>query len=171
MKDNIVIKAGTFFLAAVLLLLTVVTPQAHGKSPMTQQEQQQWRKTLDAYDYTGIAKAYANYMIAHGRDVYGKVHSPLFVSAMDRKTATVFKHGHIPYPHVIAKPYAPGLRRDHKMRPQDRTYSGGNPLEDLPLYGLLYRLSELTGDKRYGEEADKSIAWFLSNAQSPSTGL
>jgi len=137
----------------------------------TPEKQKAWQKALTNSDYEAIVKAYADYMIEHGRDRYGEVHSPLFVSAMDRKTATVFKHGNVPYPHVIVKPYAPGLRRDHKMRPQDRTYSGGNPLEDLPLYGLLYRLSETTGDERYRVEADKSIAWFLEHAQSPVTGL
>jgi hypothetical protein len=81
---------------------------------------------LADYKYMEITKTYAEFMIDHGRDSYGKVHSVLFVTAMDRKTATVFKHGHVPYPHVITKPYAPGLRRDHKMRPQDRIYSGSN---------------------------------------------
>ena len=33
------------------------------------------------------------------------------------------------------------------------------------LHGLLYRLSELTGDTRYGEEADRSTDLFLENAQ------
>ena len=123
------------------------------------------------YDYPAIVNAYVEFMIEHGRDRYGKKHTPLFVSAMDRKTATVFQYGSVPYPRVITTPYAPGLRRDHKMRPYDRTYSGGNPIEDLPLYGLLYRLSELTGEPRYAAEADRSIAWFLANAQSPATGL
>jgi len=154
---------------------TLVSGQAQNRarrnSPLTPEKQQAWRKALANTDYAAIAKAYADYMIEHGRDRYGTIHSPLFVTAMDRKTASVFKHGSVPYPHVIAKPYAPGLRRDHKMRPQDRTYSGGNPLEDLPLYELLYRLSELTGEKRYAAEADKSIAWFLEHAQSPATGL
>ena len=165
-------------LATVLLLGAAVVAQAEekanpagAKSPLTPEQRQQWRTMLADCDYPAIAKAYADYMIEYGRDRYGKVHSPLFVSAMDRKTATVFQWGHVPYPHVIAKPYAPGLRRDHKMRPMDRTYSGGNPLEDIPLYGLLYRLSELTGDKRYASEANQSIAWFLANAQSPATGL
>lgn len=159
-------------LATVILLGAVVISHAQDKaglkSPLTQQEQQQWRKTLYAYDYTGIAKAYADYMIEHGRDVYGKVHSPLFMTVLNRQTGKPFK---APYPHVIAKPYAPGLRRDHKMRPYDRTYIGSNPLEDLPLYGLLYRLSELTGDPRYRKEADESIAWFLENGWSSKTGL
>ena len=164
---------GRISLAGALLLITAAGLQARDKAPdaSSTPKQQQWRGILARCDYKAIAKAYADFMIDHGRDVYGKLHSPVFVTAMDRKTAQVFKHGHVPYPHVIAKPYAPGLRRDHKMRPQDRTYSGANPLEDLPLYGLLYRLSELTGDTRYAAEADKSIDWFLANAQSPATGL
>jgi pimeloyl-ACP methyl ester carboxylesterase len=159
-------------LATVVLLGAVTVSHTQDKagltSPLTQQAQQQWRETLCAYDYTGIAKAYADYMIDHGRDLYGKVHSPLFMTVLNRKTGKPFK---APYPHVIAKPYAPGLRRDHKMRPYDRTYIGSNPLEDLPLYDLLYRLSELAGDPRYRKEADKSIAWFLENGWSPKTGL
>jgi len=168
-------KIEQFTLTAIVLLGTVVIGHAQDEtspeSPLKPEKRQEWRKILSDCNFPEIAKAYADFMIQHGRDVYGKVHSPLFVTAMGRKTATVFRWGQVPYPHVIAKPYAPGLRRDHKMRPQDRTYSGGNPLEDLPLYGLLYRLSELTGDKRYAAEADKSIAWFLANAQSSATGL
>ena len=165
---------GRIALVGALLLTTATAFGVQDKVPVklpVTPDQQQWQGILARCDYQGIAKAYADFMITHGRDVYGPKHTPLFVTAMDRKTGQVFKHGHVPYPHVIAKPYAPGLRRDHKMRPQDRTYSGGNPLEDLPLYGLLYRLGELTGEKRYAEEADKSIAWFLANAQSPATGL
>ena len=118
---------------ALLLLTTAAALGAQNKAPgesSSTPKQQQWRGILARCDYQAIAKAYADFMIVHGRDVYGPKHTPMFVTAMDRKTAQVFKHGHVPYPHVIAKPYAPGLRRDHKMRPQDRTYSGANPLED-----------------------------------------
>ena len=159
---------------SALIVFSMLVPLAAGDAaaePPSESQRQQLRAMQQSYDYSAIAKAYANYMIKHGRDRYGTVHSPLFVSAMDRKTATAFRHGKVPYPHVIAKPYAPGLRRDHKMRPYDRTYSGGNPMEDVPLYDLLYRLTELTRHKRYAEEADKSIAWFLEHAQSPVTGL
>ena len=147
------------------VVLAAVTAEAVSPS------KEELRRMQSEYDYPAIVKAYAAFMIEHGRDRYGKEHTPLFVSAMDRKTATVFRYGSVPYPRVITRPYAPGLRRDHKMRPYDRTYSGGNPIEDLPLYELLYRLSELTGDSSYGSEADASIAWFLKNAQSIVTGL
>ena len=165
-------KTGSFILATALLLSTVVATQAQDKvsrkSPLTPAKQQEWRKVLADYNYMEIAKAYADYMIEYGRDRYGKVHSPLFVTVMDRKSGKTFRPS---YAHVITKPFAPGLRRDHKMRPYDRTYFGSNPLQDLALYRLLYRLSELTGENRYGEEADKSIAWFLDNGWSSATKL
>ena len=149
----------------VSLVLAASLVGAATAEPLTGSDLENWRKTRAGHDYAAIAKAYADYMIEHGRDDYGKVHSPLFVTVLNRKTGKPFK---APYPHVIAKPYAPGLRRDHKMRPYDRTYVGSNPLQDLPLYGLLYRLTEMTGDTRYAAEADKSIAWFLDNAQAGS---
>lgn len=139
-----------------------------GVTVMISNADSSWATTLASGDYAGIARAYADYMIERGRDTYGEVHSPLFMTVLNRRTAKPFK---APYPHVIAKPYAPGLRRDHKMRPYDRTYAGSNPLQDLPLYGLLYRLSEVTGDSRYGEEADRSISWFLEHGWSPKTKL
>ncbi len=126
----------------------------------------------ERFDYPAIAKAYADFMIKYGRDRYGKVHSPLFVSVMDRKTGTVFRsRNQVPYPHATTKPWAPGLMRDVKLRPHDRHYTGANPLEDLPLYKLLGRLTELTGDDKYTREARRSIKWFLDNTQSPVTGL
>jgi len=57
------------------------------------------------------------------------------------------------------------------MRPMDRTYSGANLVEDVPLYDLLYRLTEVNNDKHYRDEADKSIDWFKKNGQSKVTGL
>lgn len=62
----------------------------NNESPLNAKEQRKWRKVLKAYDYTGIATVYADYMIKHGRDRYGEIHSPLFVTVMDRKTATVY---------------------------------------------------------------------------------
>lgn len=154
----------------VVVLLTLFGASATRSStePLSVDEREQLRKTQDACDCSAIVRAYADYMIEHGRDRYGKVHSPLFVTVLNRRTGKAFQ---APYPHVITKPYAPGLRRDHKMRPYDRTYQGSNPLEDIPLYELLYRYTDLTGDKRYAEEADKSIAYFFEKGWSPRTKL
>ena len=35
-------------------------------------------------DYLKVVTAYADTLIEHGRDTYGKVHSPLFAAALDR---------------------------------------------------------------------------------------
>jgi len=145
---------------------------AGDQSPLNDAERARLRAMQQAFDYRAIACAYANYMLEHGRDVYGKEKTPLFVSVMDRKTGTVFQSkSEVPYPHATTKPWAPGLMRDVKLRPHDRHYTGANPLEDLPLYNLLHRLTELTGDKKYAQEARRSIKWFLDNTQSPATGL
>lgn len=165
-------KTWAILIAIIMLTGTVINSGAQEKAKnFDSRGQKQWQAALNAYDYRAIAATYANYMIEYGRDRYGEIHSPLFVTIMDRKTSTVFKYRKVPYAHVVTKPYAPGLRRDYKLRPNDRTYSGGNLLQDIPLYGLLYRLTELTNDSHYAEEADKSIDWFLEHAQSPVTGL
>jgi len=127
---------------------------------------------LKTFDYMRIAKNYAEYMIHEGRDIYGKQKTPLFVSVIDRKRRASFKNWkEVPFPHVRSKPWAPGIMRLHKRRPYDWPYTGADPLRDLPLYNLLYRLTEITSEKKYAREADRSIKWFLENAQSPVTGL
>ena len=48
---------------------------------------------------------------------------------------------------------------------------GANPMHDENLYQVLYALTEATGDKRYADEADKTLKWFFEHCQSPVTGL
>ncbi|MDP6543975.1 MAG: hypothetical protein QGH60_08275 [Phycisphaerae bacterium] len=160
------------YLAAAALILSLGLLPAAGAAPAGRNVSAAVAKPAHGLDYLKIARAYADYMITRGRDTYGKVHSPVFVSVMDRKTGKVFtKASQVPYPHAKTKPWAPGLMRDVKLRPHDRHYTGANPLEDLPLYKLLHRLTKLTGDKKYAREARRSIKWFLDNTQSPATGL
>ena len=105
-------------------------------------------------DYLAIVKAYANAMITKGRDVYGSVHSPLFASALDRRTMQIGSFGNIP-----------GVRNG------DRSLGGANPQVDADLYAILYRLTTLTGEQRYADEADRALKFFFSHCQSPKTGL
>ncbi|MCP4784155.1 MAG: hypothetical protein GY903_25585 [Fuerstiella sp.] len=126
--------------------------------------QQQWHKAQADYNYTAIARAYADYMIEHGRDVYGTVHSPLFVTAMDRQTGKLITP---PFPHVKRKPFMPGWERDRECRGSDRNYGHADPLDQLTLLKILHRLTETTGDKRYADEANMTAAWWMANAQSP----
>jgi hypothetical protein len=106
--------------------------------------------------YLTTVRQYADAMLEHGRDRYGRERSPLFASALDRRTLR------LPEPPV---PKVPGTRSG------DRCVSGGNPMHDEELYHLLYALSEVTGERRYAREAGKALSWFLGHCQSPATGL
>jgi hypothetical protein len=117
-----------------------------------------------ADDYVSVAKAYADYMIEHGRDTYGKKHTPLFVTGMDRHTGKMIKP---PFAHVKRKPFMPGWERDRELRGSDRNYGQADPLDQLTLLKLMHRLTEITGDKRCADEADKTASWWMANAQSP----
>src|SRR5688572_9414966 len=85
-----------------------------------------------ASDYLGIVQTYADTMIAHGRDEYGAVRTPLFAAVLDRKTLRL--------PEKLP-PEIPGIRV------QDRTLTGANPMHDENLYQVLYALTEITGDR------------------------
>lgn len=112
---------------------------------------------MDQPNYLTIVKAYANAMIEQGRDSYGTEYSPLFAAALDRETMKIASKedfGSIP-----------GIREN------DRSLGGANPLSDIGLYEILYKLTELTGDKVYAGEADKALTYFFTHCQSPNTGL
>ena len=75
---------------ATVLLGAVAIGQAQDEtctaSPLKPEKRRQWRDALADYEYVAIAMAYADYMIEHGRDVYGPKHTPLFVTGIDRGT-------------------------------------------------------------------------------------
>jgi hypothetical protein len=62
-------------------------------------------------------------------------------------------------------------REQWGIRPHDRMIAGANPQHCLNLYQVLYALTEVTGEKRYAEEADRSFKFFFERCQSPGTGL
>ena len=105
-------------------------------------------------DYLKVVKAYADTMIEKGRDTYGKVHSPLFAAALDRKTMKI-----------------EGVKSAAGVRPEDSSVGSANPMHDQNLYQVLYTLTEITGDKKYAAEADKALKFFFEHCQSPVTGL
>ena len=106
--------------------------------------------------YLSTLRRYADTMIEKGRDRYGKVHSPLFASALDIKT--------------LRLPELP-VAKVKGTRGQDRCVTGGNPMHDANLYRLLYALTEVTGDGKYAKAADEALEWFFKNCQSEATGL
>lgn len=76
-------------------------------------------------------RAYADALLAHGTDTYGREHSPLLASALDRTTLRL--PADLP-------------RRTEGMRMQDCVVTGANPMHDENLYRLLYALTPATGD-------------------------
>ncbi len=100
-------------------------------------------------DYFALVRAYADTMIEHGRDTYGEAHSPLFAGALDRNTLKISPD----FPPI------PGIRN------KDRCLTGSNPHIEQGLYHALYRLTELTGDKRYAEQADAALQFFFKTCQ------
>ncbi len=105
-------------------------------------------------DYLKLVTEYADAMIQKGRDRYGKEHSPLFASALDRGTMELGQF-----------PAIPGVRET------DRSLGGANPQTEYGLYAILYQLDQLTGKKVYAAEADKALEFFFTRCQSPKTGL
>jgi len=105
-------------------------------------------------DYLRVVRAYADALLAKGRDTYGPTHSPLFAVSLDRETGL------------------PGLNAPIEgIRPNDRMATGANPMHDENLYQILYALSTLAGDDAYAREADRTLTWFFEHCQSPATGL
>ena len=132
--------------AILILILAAYLLLVNG----TQAARRQGRKQPD---YLTVVKAYANAMIKDGRDTYGTEHSPLFASALDRRTMRLGDFQEIP-----------GVRKG------DRALGGADPQDDADLYAILYRLTELGGEKQYANEADKALEYFFSYCQSPVTG-
>ena len=118
-------------------------------------------------DYLKIVQAYADILIDKGRDVYGKEHSPLFAVMLDRENCKLFEQEHRKNIWDLRFKDADDLR----LRNRDRIFTGANPMHDENLYQVLYALTEITGNQRYKEEADKAIKWFFEHCQSPVTGL
>jgi hypothetical protein len=115
-------------------------------------------------DLLGVVRAYADTMLEHGRDVYGAEQSPLFASALDRRTLRLFEGTRLEAIRAIE-------RGEWGIRNHDRALLGSNPMHQENLYQVLYALSDITGEARYAEEADKALTFFFEHAQSTETGL
>lgn len=144
-----VIRTDLFYFLTTLILLTS-SSILYGKNPNHTEK-------LEYPDYLKIVKVYADAMISEGRDVYGAENSPLFASTLHRETMKI------------------GPKEDFEpiqgVRKNDRSIGGANPLQDSELFEILYSLSDITGNEIYAREADKSLQYFFTHCQSPTTGL
>ena len=121
----------------------------------------------ETVDYLGTVKSYAETLIYHCRDRYGTVHSPLIATTVDRGTLRMYGRKDIEWLRQIR------LQdwENWQIRNADRVIECANPQHDQNLYQVLYALTEITGEKRYADQADKTLKWFLENCQSRATGL
>lgn len=108
-------------------------------------------------DYLTAIEKYADSMIGQGRDHYGKEHSPLFASALNRENLGL----------VEKQNYT----KIDGVRVKDRSLSGANMIDDIDLFRLLYELTVETGNTKYTNAADSAIQYFFNNCQSATTGL
>jgi hypothetical protein len=121
-------------------------------------------ETVPSPGYLSLVRAYADAMITQGRDIYGKQHTPLFVEELDRKTMRMLE----------AEPLneAAAIPRSHwGIRPHDRMLGGANPHHCENLFQVLYALTEITGERHYADQSDRSLEYFFQHCQSEETGL
>ena len=111
----------------------------------------------DTSDFLLLVERYADTMIKQGRDIYGSEYSPLFASALTRKTLKL--------PDKNDTPEISGVRA------RDRSLTGANLIHDIHLLKILYEYADVYNKKEYAEEANKALHYFLKNCQSPVTGL
>ena len=95
-------------------------------------------------------------LLAHGTDRYGPVTTPMLMSIIDVHS------GESPREPLLLD----GWVRSEE-RPGRRNPGGCDLWEDQPLLGVLFRLSDLSGDARYREAANAYIGSFFARARKP----
>ena len=126
-----------------------------------------------ANPYRAAAQKYANALLAHGRDHYGPVHTPLFVQMIDLRTLE------IPKQRTAAEWRAEMSHwkedKNYTMWGKDRSSvlwaQVSNLLWDTENIRLLDSLSAETGDPKYAQAADEYMRFFLQCCVSHTTGL
>jgi hypothetical protein len=111
-------------------------------------------------DYLALVRACADTLIEKGRDRYGEIHSPLFLSVLDATTVSAMPE----------MPLADGLIRT-EGRIHRRNIGGSDLWEDQSLFRVFDLLSKQTGDSKYSKAADEATAYFLEHCRKPDTGL
>ncbi|HAL44544.1 MAG TPA: hypothetical protein DCP47_01260 [Phycisphaerales bacterium] len=107
---------------------------------------------VDSNDkYITAAKTCVDNLIKYGRDSYGTVQSPIFVSILDVNSRT------------CPEDPLPLEEKWRVIRRERRNPAGANLLLDQALLKTMFTLSEITGDKTYANEANSCIEYYLKN--------
>ncbi len=101
-------------------------------------------------------------LISEGLDHYGPVHSAMIMGILD-----VYSHVSPEQPPMLDANIRTEERPDHGRR----SPGGSNLWLDQPTLGVLYRMSEITGDKKYASAADDYIAAAYKYASKPNNLL
>jgi len=136
---------------------------------------------LGEIDYLKAATDFADCMIAHGRDRYGKVHSPLFAVLLTRgKRPRIGPQPYFerPSPYNTSNMKTP-FRKYNFNRclnypgglggegPHKVTVFGCDVYEDRDLYRMLIDLSRITHEGKYKAEAEKALTWWFTRTLGP----
>ncbi|HEC02989.1 MAG TPA: hypothetical protein ENI81_05575 [Phycisphaerales bacterium] len=140
---------------AGILVLCVPAGLVGGCSTSGRRSSADAAKISSRPDYLGMVRAYADTLLQKGRDSYGRVHSPLIASTLDRSSLSLPE---------TRPPNIQGIRNG------DRSTTGANVFHDQDLYQVLYALSEVTVDRHYAKAADAALTYFFKHWQSPATG-
>ena len=115
-----------------------------------------------------LVRGFADEMIFHGTDRWGREHSTQFASMLLRSSPPELM------PDAVLTGEPRGVNRMHVQnlpsiyedsnRAHKITYRGGDVAADAGLCQLLCLISRDTGDSCHAEAADASPPWFLGNA-------
>lgn len=97
-------------------------------------------------------------LIEHGTDRYGPVHTPMLMSILDVQTRTSPEH-----PPLLDADVRTEGRPDHGRR----SPAGSNLWHDMATLRVMYRVSEVTGERKYAEAADAYIRSVFERAVKP----
>ncbi len=99
--------------------------------------------------YIDYARECLDLLTQHGTDRYGRDHLPILVTILDVRTRECPR---IPLP----------LEEDYRaMRRERRGPAGANLYMDQPTLHAMYLLSQVTGDGKYADFANREIACYL----------
>ncbi len=123
--------------------------------------------------YQETARHYAEALLEHGRDHYGRVHTPLFVHMIDLRALEIPRQR---TPSDWRAEMASWKEdKNYLMWGKDRSSvlwaQDSNLLWDTENVRLFYAITKATGDLRFATAADDYLRFFLQHCVSRTTGL
>ena len=120
-----------------------------------------WPAAASDYDgrFLSTVRIHLDALIDHGRDHYGRHHSPMFAADLSLDTLAL----------PAERPPTPPGVTDYEFKRY--SYGGSNLYWDILTLRSMYLASEITGDDSYAQAATDCLHFFTQYAQSPYTNL